>query len=103
MEETLGLQGGGSHRAKKSPISHPANAFDTTKAARTPYQGDNHQHILRKDVVDLHTKISPHTKNTGHTVYTGTLPHKSISLRPIRPLFLLNSETKLSKIKRQRN
>lgn len=103
MEETLGLQGGGSHRAKKSPISHPANAFDTTKAARTPYQGDNHQHILRKDVVDLHTKISPHTKNTGHTVYTGTLPHKSISLRPIRPLFLLNSETTLSKIKRQRN
>lgn len=72
-------------------------------AAGTPYQGNNHQHIPRKDVVDLHTKISPHTKNIRHTIYTGTLPHKSIPLRPIRPLFFLNSKTKLSKIKRQRN
>ena len=29
----------------------------------TPYQGDNGQYTLRKDVAGIHTKNSPRTKN----------------------------------------
>lgn len=42
----------------------------------TPYQGDNSQHTLRKDLTDIiHIKTSCCTKDTGHTQSTQGYSH----------------------------
>ena len=45
------------------------------------YEGDNSQHTLRKDVADIHTKNSPHTKNIGLTQATQGHSHIKIALQ----------------------
>ena len=74
-------QGSYSYRAKR--WSHPLfSAGFCHYTNYTPFQGDNSQHTLRKDVAGIHTKTSPHTKNIKFTVYTGTLSHKNTTSRP---------------------
>ena len=66
-EHTPPWQGGISYGAERRPhkISSAGSGHHNTN--HIPYQGDNSQHTLRKDMAGIHTKISPHTKNTGYT------------------------------------
>ena len=45
--------------------SHPAWVLNTPTPVT--HQGDNVQYTLRKEIADIHTKISPHIENSGHT------------------------------------
>ena len=58
---------------------YPGQALDTTTPITPPYQGDNGQHTLRKDMVGIQPL---HQKYWTYTVYTGMLPHKNSPLRP---------------------
>ena len=90
------------HRAKRRthPTSSAGSGHHNTK--HTPYQRDNSQHTLRKDVADICTKNSPHAKNIGLTQSIPGHSHVKTALRDhSRKLFLLNSETKnLSQMKK---
>lgn len=63
-----------------SPAPHSEQAL-APPVSTTPHQSDSCQHTLRKDVAAVHINSSPHSKDTGHTVYTIMLPHKSTPLR----------------------
>ena len=55
-------QGSDNHRAKGRTCSTSSAGPGHHNTSHTSYQGDNGQHILRKEVAGIHTKNSPHTK-----------------------------------------
>ena len=62
-------------KALKKP--HLTSSTDSRhyKTNHTPYQGDNGQQTLKKDVAGIHTKTSSHTKNTELTQSTQGCSH----------------------------
>ena len=75
-------QGCENHRAKRRHCLTSRVGSGHHNTNHTPYQGDNSQYTLRKDVASIYTKNSPHTKNVKTWRLQGMLPHKKTPRRP---------------------
>lgn len=84
-------------------ISHvtPWVVSSSSKTSRTPYQGDSKSADM-KDVTGIHIKSSPPLKGT-ETQFTRTLLHKNTFKSAPVAVSSKFIETKLNKMKRQRN
>ena len=59
-------EGCDSRGAKRRHCPTPSAGTGHQNVSRTPYQGDDAQHTLRKDVAGISTRNSSSTKNIGH-------------------------------------
>ena len=73
-------QGSDNHRAKGRPCSISSAGSGHHKISHTSYQGDNGQHMLRKETAGIHTKKSPRTKNIKPTQATQGYSHIKLVL-----------------------
>ena len=67
--------GGDNHGAKRNTHLTSRTASRYYNINHIPYQRDNSQHTLRKDMAGICTKNSPHTKNIRYTQSTQVSSH----------------------------
>ena len=74
-------QGYDNHRGKRRPHSTSSAGSGNHNNNYTPYQGDNGQYTLRKDISGIHTKNTFHTKNIRLTQATQGCSHIKAALQ----------------------